>query len=190
MIASRTVKLRKLRDPRCSRCDLSHTEGNVCALGRGNVYGRIMILGEAPGAEEARTGKPFCGRSGKWMQEQLRDLDMEDMVYITNGVRCRPPNNRTPKRIERKACKVFLLAEIRIVKPQIIVAVGRSALDALELPKSLWVRGIIKRSQYWNAAVLSTWHPAYCLRSALESAERNEFVNALSDAKEFANDSI
>lgn len=124
-----------------------------------------MLIGEAPGANEEKTGKVFSGLSGQLLDAALKMLGIQDDVFITNANRCRPPGNRTPKPAEIRACRTYLLREIDIIRPKVIVTLGRTAAKAIGLDKAFLDGTVYKvgvGSQTYS--VLVTFHPAYCLR--------------------------
>lgn len=125
----------------------------------------IVLIGEAPGSAEVRTGKVFQGRAGKLLDRILQKLDMADMVYITNAVRCRPPENRDPTAAELEACHYYLKREIDVIKPKVIILLGRVATKSLGLGGDVNVDSSYFYYTPWpNAYIKSTYHPAYCLR--------------------------
>ena len=149
----------------CTRCDL-HKSRTQTVFGVGNKEARWMIIGEAPGAEEDRRGEPFVGRAGKLLDEMLKAVgERRDSVFIANILKCRPPNNRDPKPAEADACRGYLERQIELVDPEIILAVGRIAAQALlgsDAPVGR-LRG--KRHSLGDVPLVVTYHPAYLLRS-------------------------
>jgi DNA polymerase len=151
----------------CTRCELAASRTNV-VIGKGNPQAPIVIIGEGPGQQEDEQGLPFVGRSGQLLDNILKsvELTLEKDVYITNAVRCRPPNNRTPHPEEMAACKPFLLEHIRLVNPQIILLTGATAVKSILAKKE----GITKIRGQWfeweNRACMPIFHPAYLLRNA------------------------
>jgi DNA polymerase-1 len=140
----------------------------------GDVNAKYIIVGEAPGAQEAAQGRPFVGQSGKLLFHVLKEAGIaEDQVFVCNTVSCRPPGNRTPFPEEEQHCKGRLVAEIARCKATSILAVGKSARDVLGGEQSAW-------TVYRDKRVLSTWHPAYILRRPAEMG------TLLSDCKRFA----
>ena len=117
------------RDKNCTLCKLHQTAEYVCLLGQGPKRCDVMIVGEAPGRREDGSGKPFVGQSGQLLEEVLKHygLDRKD-IYITNAVSCRPPDNRTPKKQEIAACKVWLERQIKEVKPKFVLLLGNTPL--------------------------------------------------------------
>ena len=154
----------------CRLCPL-HEGRTQTVFGVGDVNADLMLIGEAPGAEEDRRGEPFVGRAGKLLDAMLRALGMtREQVFIANILKCRPPNNRDPRPEEVRACENYLVQQINTVKPRLILALGRVAAQNLlktETPIGK-MRG--KRFQYGHppVPVVVTYHPAYLLRSPRE----------------------
>lgn len=150
----------------CHRCVLGNNRTNA-VIGRGNLQAAIMIVGEAPGQNEDEQGLPFVGKSGQLLDKILESvgLSTEREVYISNAIRCRPPANRTPTTQEIEACKPYLLEQIRLVDPQIILLTGATAVKSLLAEK----QGITKiRGQWreWEGRLcMPIFHPAYLLRN-------------------------
>jgi uracil-DNA glycosylase family 4 len=150
----------------CQRCGLAAGRTNV-VVSRGNPDAHIMIVGEGPGQQEDEQGLPFVGKSGQLLEKILAAvrLDTEKDVYICNVVKCRPPGNRTPTAEESNACKGYLLEQIRLVDPKIILMTGATAMKGLTGEK----RGITKvRGQWmeWEGRLcMPIFHPAYLLRN-------------------------
>lgn len=159
----KTIRLERLRDLACRCCSLYKSSRHTCILGKGNVMAPIFLIGEGPGAAEEQSGKVFCGRAGKFLDRLLIQLDMIDMVYITNAVRCRPPDNRKPRTDEVKACQKYFDGELNIVQPKVVVLLGRTAVEALGFGAevSAGSKGFLFDEIWW---VKATWHPSYCLR--------------------------
>lgn len=150
----------------CQRCDLAAGRTNV-VVSRGNPQAPVLIIGEGPGQQEDEQGRPFVGRSGQLLEKILASvrLDTERDVYICNIVKCRPPNNRVPTADESAACKGYLMEQIRLVNPKIILLTGATAVKGIIGDK----RGITKiRGQWmkWNGYLcMPILHPAYLLRN-------------------------
>ena len=143
----------------CTKCELSKTRNNSVA-GKGNFKSDVIFVGEAPGKNEDLKGEPFIGIAGKKLSTALESVGItRDEVYITNIVKCRPPNNRVPTTNERDTCKDYLKKEIEIIKPKIICILGNTAfgslLDGKEITK---YRGKIVRKD--NQLYFLTVHPA------------------------------
>ena len=143
----------------CIKCDLCKTRTNSVP-GKGNFGSDVVFVGEAPGRNEDRRGEPFVGVAGKKLVLALENAGISrDEVYITNVVKCRPPNNRVPSTIERNTCKDYLKQEISIIKPKIICILGNTAFNSIlggsEITK---FRGKIVRKD--NQLYFLTVHPA------------------------------
>ena len=149
----------------CTRCEL-HRSRTQTVFGVGNKDASWLFIGEAPGAEEDRRGEPFVGRAGKLLDEMLRAVGQSrQTVFIANVLKCRPPNNRDPKPEEAAACRSYLDRQIELIRPDIIVAVGRIAAHNLlgtDTPVGR-LRG--KRHVLGDVPLVVTYHPAYLLRS-------------------------
>jgi uracil-DNA glycosylase family 4 len=149
----------------CTRCPL-HQSRTQSVFGVGNTDADWLIIGEAPGAEEDRRGEPFVGRAGQLLDEMLRAAGQSrDEVFIANILKCRPPNNRDPEADEAIACRGYLERQIALLKPKIILAVGRVAaqqLLATDTPVGK-LRGEVH--QFEDIPMVVTYHPAYLLRS-------------------------
>jgi DNA polymerase len=163
----------------CQQCPLHKTRTNV-VWGEGNEDANIMLIGEAPGKNEDIQGRPFVGRSGKLLDQLLAEkgLSREKNVFIANIVKCRPPENRKPIQEEKETCLPYLLKQIDIMRPDMIVLLGATALNALidEKAKISKVRGnwIEWRNGVW---VMPTFHPSALLRNPkLKELERDDFA--------------
>ncbi len=150
----------------CQRCELGLTRTNA-VVGRGNPQAPILIVGEGPGQQEDETGLPFVGRAGQLLEKILDSvkLSAEQDVYICNIVKCRPPGNRTPTPEESESCKPYVLEQIRLVNPKIILLTGATAVRGLTGDK----RGITKIRGEWidwqGYLCMPILHPAYLLRN-------------------------
>ena len=150
----------------CERCGLAAGRTHV-VVGRGNPQADLVIIGEGPGQMEDETGVPFVGKSGQLLEKILQSVrfDLDRDVYICNVVRCRPPENRTPTREEIAACRPYLLEQLRLVDPKIILLTGATAVKAITGNK----QGITKiRGQWmdWDERLcMPIFHPAYLLRN-------------------------
>ena len=115
----------------CKKCDLCQTRTNAVP-GKGNKNAEIILIGEAPGRNEDKNGEPFVGSAGKRLNEILLDAGIHrDDVYITNIVKCRPPNNRAPTKNEEKACLDYINEEISIINPKVVCVMGNTAFNTL-----------------------------------------------------------
>jgi uracil-DNA glycosylase len=151
----------------CTACAL-HRERSRTVFGVGNHAARLLVVGEAPGAEEDRRGEPFVGRAGQLLNAMLAAIGQpRENVYIANIVKCRPPGNRDPLPAEAAACSGFLARQIALVRPCVILAVGRIAAQNLlgvETPIGR-LRGRTHTYGPDALPVIVTYHPAYLLRS-------------------------
>jgi len=156
----------------CVACGLARTR-KKSVPGVGDVRAEWLFVGEAPGAEEDARGEPFVGQAGKLLDNMLAALGMKrgENVYIANVLKCRPPNNRAPEPREVDACRPYLDRQIALIRPKVIVALGKSAattlLDVEATIASL--RGRVHR--YAGVPLVVTYHPAYLLRSLAEKAK-------------------
>ena len=148
----------------CNLCPLSKTRKNP-VFGEGARNPILMLIGEAPGREEDIKARPFVGRSGELLTKMLRAINLErSEVFITSVVKCRPPKNRTPKKEEIETCLPYLLRQIELLDPKLILCLGGTAAKALldtESPLSK-LRGHFH--DYQGRRLLVTYHPAYLLR--------------------------
>ena len=161
----------------CRRCPLAEARSQV-VIARGNPSARLLLIGEAPGADEDRLGLPFVGRSGQLLDRLLAEagLDPKRDLYIVNAIKCRPPQNRRPTPAELAACMPWLERQIALVDPALILLVGATALQAV-----LGVKGGITRLRgQWHEgegsllvgrALMPILHPSYLLRNASEAED-------------------
>ena len=155
--------MREIRN--CTRCALGKTRTKF-VFGDGNEHADIMFIGEAPGADEDRTGIPFVGRAGKLLNKLLERIQLKrEDVFIANILKCRPPQNRDPLPSEVQACIPYLYKQIDLIEPEIIVALGRvAAQNLLNTTASLkQMRG--RLWQYRGVDMIVTYHPAAILRN-------------------------
>jgi len=150
---------------KCERCKLREGCKQV-VMGEGSLDNKIMFIGEGPGANEDKIGRPFVGKAGKLLDKILHSVNINrEEVYISNIIKCRPPNNRTPSISEAKACMPILKSEIELIDPKVIVTLGSTALKYLVDPEM----SITKKRGQWikrgNYYILPTFHPAYLLRN-------------------------
>ncbi len=149
----------------CTRCSL-HVTRKQTVFGVGNHHARWMFIGEAPGADEDRQGEPFVGRAGQLLNAMLFAIGLKrGEVYIANVLKCRPPGNRDPQPEEVEQCEPYLIRQIELIQPRLIVALGRHAAHSLlktEAPLGK-LRG--QRLSYHDIPLIVTYHPAYLLRN-------------------------
>lgn len=155
----------------CTRCRLHKGRTNL-VFGVGNVNADLMFIGEGPGADEDAQGEPFVGRAGQLLNNMITAMGIKrEDVYIANVVKCRPPQNRTPEKDECDTCSPFLMRQIDVIKPKVIVALGAvAAKNLLAVNDSMGnLRG------HWydfrNSKLLVTYHPAYLLRDPRQKKE-------------------
>jgi DNA polymerase len=151
----------------CRRCAL-HEGRTRTVFGVGDRQARWMVIGEAPGAEEDRQGEPFVGAAGQLLNAMLLAIELpRPAVFIANVLKCRPPNNRDPRPEEVGQCLPYLHRQVALVRPRLVLAVGRIAaqnLLATDAPLAR-LRGEVHRFGPLNTPVVVTYHPAYLLRT-------------------------
>ncbi len=154
----------------CKRCELHKTRTQT-VFGVGSHQADILIIGEAPGADEDRQGEPFVGRAGQLLNEMLRAIGLaRQSVYIANILKCRPPNNRDPKPEEAAQCAEYLYQQIHLLQPKLVLALGRIAAQRLLKTDAALarLRGKLHYLPQTQTPFIVTYHPAYLLRSPLE----------------------
>lgn len=157
----------------CQACELAAGRTQT-VFGVGRRDADWLVIGEAPGAEEDRRGEPFVGRAGQLLDAMLAALGLQrEAVYIANILKCRPPQNRDPRPAEVVACKGYLARQIALLRPRLILAVGRiAAQNLLEVETPIGrLRGTVHRYGATAIPVVVTYHPAYLLRSPGEKAK-------------------
>ncbi len=164
---------------KCRRCGLRQGCTNV-VFGEGNPDAQIVFVGEAPGEEEDRQGRPFVGRAGELLTKQINAMGVQRSdIYIANVCKCRPPGNRAPLADEVEPCREHLLLQLRIIRPKVIITLGNPATHAL-LNTTV---GITRLRGQWQKMpdtdpdlagikVMPTFHPAYLLRAYTEDNRR------------------
>jgi len=157
----------------CTLCDL-HTSRTRTVFGVGNRSADWLVIGEAPGSDEDQQGEPFVGRAGQLLNAMLRAAGLQrEQVFIANILKCRPPNNRDPKPEEVTCCEPYLLRQIELIRPRLILAVGRIAAQNLlntQTPIGK-LRGKVHQFRDTGIPVIATYHPAYLLRSPKEKSK-------------------
>jgi uracil-DNA glycosylase family 4 len=149
----------------CTRCPLAYAGRRTIVFGDGDANARLMFVGEGPGADEDTSGIPFVGKAGQLLNNMIQAMGLKrEQVYIANIVKCRPPANRTPEPVEANTCDQFLLQQIDVVQPDVIVALGSTAATyLLGVKQSLsTLRG--KWHNCRGAKLAVTYHPAFLLR--------------------------
>ncbi len=160
----------------CTACVLCERRTQT-VFGVGHERAHWLIVGEAPGEQEDREGEPFVGKSGQLLDNMLRAIGLsreagppETQVYIANAVKCRPPNNRNPTPQELAACEGFLVRQVELVQPKVILAMGAFAVQSLLRSTEPIGRLRGKVHRYQGVPLIVTYHPAYLLRSPQEKA--------------------
>jgi DNA polymerase len=166
----------------CRRCQLCETRTNV-VFGVGDPNAEVLFIGEGPGEQEDLTGEPFVGRAGKLLDDMLELIDLDrSKIYIANMVKCRPPKNRDPLNTEQEACHQWLSAQIELIRPRIIVCLGRIA--AMKFIKDDFK--ISREHGQWfikdGVMVMALFHPAALLRDPRRRPETFEDLKTLQKA--------
>jgi DNA polymerase len=156
----------------CTACGLCRSRNRVVP-GVGDRRAEWLFVGEGPGAEEDAKGEPFVGQAGKLLDSMLAALGMrrDANVYIANVVKCRPPNNRTPEPAEAEACRPYLERQIALIRPKLIVALGKSAASLLLGTDATIASLRGRRHRYGETPLVVTYHPAYLLRNLPDKAK-------------------
>lgn len=165
----------------CTRCPLHQGRTNI-VHSEGNRQARLMFVGEAPGADEDAQARPFVGRAGQLLNKIIESIGLKrEEVFIGNINRCRPPQNRAPTTEEAETCKPFLLREIAVVRPEVIVVMGNTAMKNLLNTKEgiTKLRGTFQ--DYYGVKVMPTFHPAYLLRDPSKKRETWEDMKKVRD---------
>lgn len=158
------------RVSQCMACNLHQTRTQT-VFGVGDRKAKLMIIGEAPGFHEDKQGEPFVGRAGQLLTAMIKSIDLDrSQVYIANILKCRPPNNRDPQIEEVQTCTPFLDQQIALIKPRLLLAVGRIAAHYLLKTKSSLESLRNKMHSYGNenTPLIVTYHPAYLLRNPID----------------------
>jgi DNA polymerase len=156
----------------CTRCPL-HEGRTKAVFGVGDVDADWLIIGEAPGADEDRQGEPFVGQAGRLLDAMLASVGLKrgDNVYIANVLKSRPPGNRDPRPEEVAACIPYLERQIDLIRPRIIIALGRFAAQSLLLTETSISRLRGRVHEYRGVPLVVTYHPAYLLRNSADKAK-------------------
>jgi uracil-DNA glycosylase len=168
----------------CTRCVLHKQGRKQIVFGVGNPTAELMFVGEGPGADEDEKGEPFVGRAGQLLNNMIKAMGIErEQVYIANIVKCRPPGNRQPEREECATCSPFLMRQIAVVKPKVIVALGATAAKTLLAMNASMMQlrgrfydfrpaGVRSNDPEWDGCKLAvTYHPAFLLRDPRQKGE-------------------
>jgi uracil-DNA glycosylase len=165
----------------CLKCELSRTRRSV-VFGEGSEHAELLFIGEAPGEEEDRQGRPFVGRAGKLLDQMIERIGVRRTdVFICNVLKCRPPNNRDPEASEAECCKPYLFAQIDLIRPRVICTLGKHAYNTLlgVDEKITRVRG--RLTEYKGVTLLPTYHPSFLLRNQSAIRDAYEDMEKLRD---------
>ena len=156
----------------CHKCALGETRTNF-VFGVGSADARLMFIGEAPGEEEDLRGEPFVGRAGQLLTKMITAMGLRrEDVYIANILKCRPPANRKPTLGEMEVCMPYLLRQIEVIRPEIIVALGATAVQGLLDDEKIMISKIRGKFIDWHGIkLMPTFHPSYLLRAQNEKAK-------------------
>src|SRR5271157_1563357 len=170
--------------PNCRRCKLAKFGRKQIVFGTGDPRAELMFIGEGPGADEDEQGLPFVGRAGQLLNNMIAAMGLtREAVYIANIVKCRPPGNRTPERDECDTCSPFLMRQIRVVRPKVIVALGATAAknllavnDSMSSLRGRFYdfsppRTLTDMDEPFDCKLAVTYHPAFLLRDPRQKAE-------------------
>jgi DNA polymerase len=163
----------------CTKCEL-HQSRTQTVFGVGDRHANLLIIGEAPGRDEDLRGEPFVGRAGQLLNAMLLAIGFErEQVYIANILKCRPPNNRDPRVEEAVACSPYLQAQIELIQPKVILALGRiAAHNLLNTDEKVGaLRG--RQHSYAGVPLIVSYHPAYLLRSPAEKRKSWQDLKAV-----------
>jgi DNA polymerase len=168
----------------CTRCVLHKQGRKQIVFGVGNPKAELMFVGEGPGADEDEKGEPFVGRAGQLLNNMIKAMGIQrEDVYIANIVKCRPPGNRQPEREECATCSPFLMRQIAVVKPKVVVALGATAAKTLLAMNASMIQlrgrfydfkpaGVRSNDPDWDGCKLAvTYHPAFLLRDPRQKGE-------------------
>ncbi|MGC9322170.1 MAG: uracil-DNA glycosylase [Kosmotogaceae bacterium] len=152
----------------CNLCPLSSSRTNTVP-GEGSIETPVVFVGEGPGADEDASGKPFVGRAGELLTKILESVGLSRQdIFITNIVKCRPPKNRVPTADEQRACSAYLLSQLAVIKPKVIVALGATALSYFVAQDGIQITKVRGQLFDWigGVKVFAMFHPSYLLRNA------------------------
>jgi len=170
--------------PDCQRCKLAKLGRKQIVFGTGDPHAELMFVGEGPGADEDEQGLPFVGRAGQLLNNMIAAMGLKrEQVYIANIVKCRPPGNRTPERDECETCSPFLMRQIRVIRPKVIVALGATAAknllsvnDSMNSLRGRFYdfsppRTLMDTDEPFACKLSVTYHPAFLLRDPRQKKE-------------------
>lgn len=175
-----TLERLRVAVAKCTKCPLSETR-NHTVFGEGSYDADLMFVGEAPGGEEDRLGRPFVGRAGKLLDRMIEEAGLtREQVFICNVLKCRPPGNRDPRPEEKQTCEPYLLAQIDAMRPKVIVALGKHAAHSLT-GETIGINRMRGRFyDYHGVKLMPTLHPAALLRNM------RQYEDGLSDIRKAA----
>ena len=149
----------------CQKCPLSKERKNAVP-GEGDLKAALMFIGEAPGRDEDIQGKPFVGRAGQLLTKIINAMNFQrEEVYITNVVKCRPPNNRTPSREEIEKCQDYLFEQIKLINPRVIVTLGKVSTDFFIKSRKTMSALRVTFHDFGQIRIMPTFHPSYLIRN-------------------------
>jgi uracil-DNA glycosylase len=168
----------------CQRCKLAKLGRKQIVFGTGDPHADLMFIGEGPGADEDAQGLPFVGRAGQLLNNMIAAMGLKrEQVYIANIVKCRPPGNRTPERDECETCSPFLMRQVRVIRPRVIVALGATAAknllsvnDSMNSLRGRFYdfsppRDLMDTAELFACKLAVTYHPAFLLRDPRQKKE-------------------
>lgn len=165
----------------CRRCGLCQQRSSI-VLGEGNRHTDILFVGEGPGGDEDRLGRPFVGKAGQLLDKMIASIDMKrEDLYITNVVKCRPPGNRTPLDEEAQACLPVLRKQYALIRPKIVVCLGATAARYVYDPEARITRDRGKWREKGGVWFMPTYHPAALLRDESKKREVWEDLQSLAE---------
>jgi len=169
-----------MRIPSCQACDLCVDNSFVPVSGRGAKHPIFMFIGEAPGYTEYKKGSPFVGKSGKYLQSFIDDAHVNEISYVTNAVKCRPPANREPFWNEITTCRIYIEAELKVYNPNVVILLGRTAVNSYFNCYIPTLKKLVNRPfKYKGRIVYITWHPSYIIRTPEMKGEYNKLFSFL-----------
>lgn len=185
------TEIENLKDEilKCTKCELSKSRNNVI-FGEGNSNAKIFIIGEAPGRDEDIQGRPFVGKSGQLLDKILEACGFNrfEHVFISNIIKCRPPDNRVPNEQEAKMCIPYLIRQIDLIQPEILILLGSTALKYTIGPKYKITRIHGTWLSWYNKLVMPVYHPAALLRNpSLKRGTWEDFKKIIFKYRELVN---
>lgn len=156
----------------CQKCALSR-ERTQAVPGEGSLEAELMFVGEAPGRDEDIQGRPFVGRAGQLLTKIIQAMNFQrEEVYITNVLKCRPPNNRTPQKAEVEQCQEYLITQIKMISPRVIVTLGRVATDFFIKSQASMTSLRGEFHDFGSIRIMPTFHPSYLIRDETDRTRK------------------